>query len=52
VWERQVVNPLVEHVVCGIEYFPVVRLCVVWGTDIEQRCGPAFRLQQFADQIQ
>jgi hypothetical protein len=49
--ERKVVNPLVNHVVCGIEFFRFVRICVIRGTDIEQRCRPAFRLQQFADQI-
>jgi hypothetical protein len=49
--ERQVVNPLVDHVVGRIEYFPFVRIRVVCGTHIKQRCCPAFRLQQFADQI-
>ena len=49
--ERQVVDPLVDHVVCGIRYYLFVRSRVVCGTDIEQRCCPAIGLQQFADQI-
>jgi hypothetical protein len=43
--ERQAVKPVVDLVVGGIEYFHIVRICVVRGTDIEQRCCPAFRLQ-------
>jgi hypothetical protein len=49
--ERQIVKALVNHVVCGIQYVLFVRIGVVRGTGIEQRCCPAFRLQQFADQI-
>jgi hypothetical protein len=48
--QRQVVKPLVEHVVGDINDFGFVR-ALVRGTDIQQWCRPAFRLQQFADQI-
>jgi hypothetical protein len=45
--KQQVVKPIVDNIIVDVDVF---RVAVVGGTDIEQRCCPAFGLQQFADQ--
>jgi hypothetical protein len=45
--KQQVVGPIVDGVIVGVDFFWIA---IVRATDIEQRCGPAFGLQQSADQ--
>jgi len=47
--KRQVVKSIVVNVIVYLDFSRVV---VARGTDIEQRCCPAFGLQRFAHQAQ